>query len=40
MVTALERSILEREEAFIDWLESQQNLIQTVGLENYLAEKM
>ena len=32
--------ILEAEEAHIDWLEMQAELIATVGLENYLQEKM
>ena len=32
--------ILEHEEKFINWLEIQNGLIQSVGLENYLAEKL
>lgn len=32
--------LLEEEEAHIDWLEMQQDLIEKVGLENYLQEKM
>lgn len=33
-------SILESEEGHIDWLETQLGLIDRLGLENYLAEKM
>lgn len=32
--------ILEESEEHVDWLETQLNLIQTVGLERYLAENM
>jgi bacterioferritin len=32
--------ILEDSEEHVDWLETQLNLIQTVGLERYLAENM
>ena len=32
--------ILEESEEHVDWLETQLNLIQTVGLERYLAESM
>lgn len=32
--------ILEESEEHVDWLETQLNLIETVGLQNYLAEKM
>jgi bacterioferritin len=33
-------STLGDEEEFLDWLETQQSLIETMGLENYLSEKM
>lgn len=32
--------ILKESEEHVDWLETQLNLIQTVGLERYLAENM
>ena len=32
--------ILKEEEHHIDWLESQLHLIKTIGLENYLAQKL
>ena len=32
--------ILEESEEHVDWLETQLSLIQTVGLERYLAEQM
>ena len=32
--------ILEYEEEFLDWIETQQQLIQNVGLENYLQSMM
>jgi bacterioferritin len=32
--------ILKESEEHVDWLETQLNLIQTVGLERYLAEQM
>ena len=33
-------SILKESEEHVDWLETQLNLIETVGLQNYLAEHM
>lgn len=35
----IERILVESEES-VDWLESQQHLIKTVGIENYLAMQM
>jgi len=35
----IERILVESEES-VDWLESQQHLIATVGIENYLAMQM
>ena len=32
--------ILEQEESYIDWLETQQSLIENTGLENYLQSQM
>jgi len=32
--------ILEEEEEFLDWIETQQTLIQNVGIENYLQSMM
>ena len=32
--------ILEGEESHADWIEAQQHLIKTVGVENYLAQQM
>ena len=32
--------ILKEEEHHIDWLESQIHLIETIGVENYLAQKL
>ena len=32
--------ILEQEESYVDWLESQQSLIESTGLENYLQSQM
>lgn len=32
--------ILEDEEEYLDWLETQQSLIQDTGIENYLQSKM
>ena len=32
--------ILEYEEDFLDWLETQQNLIATTGIQNYLQSQM
>ena len=37
---ALALEILTESEEHVDWLETQLNLIKTVGLENYLAEHM
>ena len=37
---ALALEILTESEEHVDWLETQLNLIQTVGLERYLAENM
>ncbi len=34
------RAILDSEEEHVDWLETQLGLIDTVGIENYLQEKM
>ncbi len=33
-------SILKKEEDFVDWLETQLNLIDSVGLENYLQSQI
>lgn len=32
--------ILEYEEDYLDWLETQQNLIATAGIQNYLQSQM
>lgn len=37
---ALALQILTESEEHVDWLETQLNLIQTIGLERYLAEHM
>lgn len=37
---ALAMQILTESEEHVDWLETQLNLIQTIGLERYLAEHM
>jgi bacterioferritin len=37
---ALALEILEESEEHVDWLETQLNLIATIGLERYLAEQM
>ena len=37
---ALLEDILVEEEAHVDWLEAQIDLVATVGLENYLAEQI
>lgn len=34
------QDILESEEEHVDWLETQLSLIETIGIQNYLAEKM
>ncbi|MEJ2636652.1 MAG: bacterioferritin [Calditrichia bacterium] len=34
------QSIIKEEEDHVDWIESQFNLIEKVGLENYLAQHM
>lgn len=36
----LGRKILDSEEEYWDWLETQQGLIQTVGIENYIQSQM
>ena len=34
------RTILDDEENHVDWLESQLYLIENMGIQNYLSEKM
>ena len=34
------QEILESEEEYWDWLETQQDLIQSVGIENYIQSQI